>query len=236
YKYNDQGQVTEEIASNATSRVLWVFHYTAHGQASSTGHFTDERGFPRPRAASGAAYVAIRRTPEGWDREIRYLDRRGRPAPIQDGSYGLRQKHDARGLPVLQTLLDAKGRPIQGRDGFAAVRQKFDDLGQLREWAYLGVDGRLTPNVDGIAMIRQTFDEHGNVMEQACFGRDGLPTLHRDGYARVTKTYDEHGSNRSWTLYGLDGRLTLHRRWKYAQSKFTVNKRGLTVEQVYYGL
>jgi hypothetical protein len=236
YKYNDRGQVAEEIASDAQGRILWVFHYTAHGETTSTGHFTDERGFPRPRAASGAAYVAISRTSEGWDRRIRYLDRRGRPAPIQDGSYGLRQEHDARGLPILQTLLDARGRPVQGRDGFAAVRQAFDDLGQLREWAYLGADGRPAMNADGVAMIRQTFDEHGNVLEQACFGRDGRPTLHRHGYARVTKTYDRRGNNTSWTLYGLDGRLTLHRRWKYAQSRFSVNERGLTVEQVYYGL
>jgi tRNA A-37 threonylcarbamoyl transferase component Bud32 len=235
YRYNDRGQVTEEIASNALGRVLWVFHYTAHGDTTSTGQFTDERGFPRPRAASGAAYVAITRTPEGWDRQMRYLDRGGRPAPIQDGSYGLRQEHDARGLPILQTLLDAEGRPFQGRGGFAAVRQEFDDLGRLRQWAYLDVAGRPALNAAGIAGVRQTFDEHGNVLEQACFGQDGRPALHRDGYARVAKTYDEHGNNTSWTLYDVDGRLTLHRRWQYAQSKFSVNERGLTVEQVYYG-
>jgi hypothetical protein len=236
YKYNDRGRLSEEIASNAQGQILWVFHYTVHGETTSTGHFTDERGFPRPRAASGAAYVAISRTPEGWEREIRYLDSRGRPVPIQDGSYGLRQIHDGRGLPILQTLLDAKGQPVQGRDGFASVRQEFDDLGRLREWAFLGVDGRPVLNPDGIAMVRQTFDRHGNVLEQACFGRDGQPTLHRLGYARVKKTYDEHGSNNSWSLYGLDGKLTLHRTWKYAQSKFTPNERGLTIEQVYYGI
>jgi hypothetical protein len=235
YRYNDRGQVTEETASNALGRVLWVFHYTAHGDRTSTGHFTDEHGFPRPRAASGAAYVAVTRTPEGWDRDIRYLDRRGRPAPIQDGSYGLRQAHNAQGLPVLQTLLDARGRPMQGRDGYTAVRQEFEDFGQLREWTYLGADGRPARTPGGVATIRQAYDEQGNVREQACFGPDGRPTLHRDGYARVTKTYDAHGNNTSWSLYGLDGQLTLHRRWKYAQSKFSVNERGLTVEQIYYG-
>jgi hypothetical protein len=235
YRYDDRGQVTEEIASNALGRVLWVFHYTAHGETTSTGQYTDERGFPRPRAASGAAYVAVTRTPEGWEREISYLDRRGRQVPIQDGSFGLRQEHDDRGLPILQTLLDAQGRPFQGKGGYAAVRQEFDERGQLREWAYLGVDGRLALNAEGVALIRQTFDDDGNVLEQACFGRDGQPTLHRIGYARVVKTYDEHGSNTSWALYGLDGKLTLHRRWKYALSKFSVNERGLTVEQVYYG-
>jgi tRNA A-37 threonylcarbamoyl transferase component Bud32 len=235
YRYDDRGQVTEEIASNATGRTLWVLHYTAHTETTSTGHFTDERGFPRPRAASGAAYVAVSRTPEGWDREIRYLDRRDQPAPVQDGSYGLRQEHDARGLPVLQTLLDAQGRPMRGKGGYAAVRQEFDDRGRLREWAYLDVDGSPAANPAGLATVRQTFDEHGNVLEQACFGRDGRPTLHRDGYARVVKTYDERGSNTSWTLYGLDGQLSLHSRWGYAQSKFSVNERGLTLEQVYYG-
>jgi hypothetical protein len=236
YRYDDRGQVTEEIASNAAGRILWVFHYTAHGETTSTGQFTDEHGFPRPRAASGAAYVAISRTPEGWDREIRYLDRRGRPARIQDGSYGLRQDYDARGLPVLQTLLDAQGQPLQGKGGYAAVRQEFDALGQLRQWAYLGTDGQPALNADGVAKVCQTFDKYGNVLVQACFGRDGKPTLHRDGYARVSKTYDDHGSLTSWTLYGLDDKLTLHRRWRYAQSKMTVNKRGLTVEQRYYGL
>jgi hypothetical protein len=235
YLYNDRGQVTEEIASNALGRTLWVFHYTAHSATTSTGHYTDQRGFPRPRAASGAAYVAVTRTPEGWDRDLRYLDRRGRPAPIQDGSYGLRQEHDARGLPVLQTLLNAQGRPYQGRAGYAAVRQQLDAQGQLREWAYLDAEGRLVPNAAGVARVRQTFDEQGNVLEQDCFGRDGRPTLHRDGYSRIVKTYDDDGCNTSWALYGLDGRLTLHRRWRYAVSKFRVNERGLTVEQVFYG-
>jgi hypothetical protein len=82
YKYNDRGHVTEETAADALGRILWVFHYTAHGETTSTGHFTDERGFPRPRAASGAAYVAIRRDSQGREREIRYLDRRGQPAPL----------------------------------------------------------------------------------------------------------------------------------------------------------
>jgi serine/threonine protein kinase len=235
YKYDDRGLVAEETASNAAGRTLWVFHYTAHGPTTSTGFFSDERGFPRPRAASGAAYVAVRRSPEGWDQEVQYRDRRDRPASIADGSYGLRQEHDARGLPVLQTLLDAQGQPMQGKGGYAAVRQEFDTLGQLRRWTYLGVDGWPVRNADGVAMIRQSFDEYGNVVTQACYGRDGQPTLHRDGYARVAKTYDEQGNNTSWSLYGLDGRLTLHRRWKYAQSRFKVNERGLTVEQVYYG-
>jgi tRNA A-37 threonylcarbamoyl transferase component Bud32 len=235
YLYNDRGQVTEEIASGALGRTLWVFHYTAHGPATSTGQYTDGRGFARPRAASGAAFVAVTRTPEGWDREIHYLDRRGRPAPIQDGSYGLRQEHDAHGLPVLQTLLDAQGRPFQGRDGYAAVRQQFDDQGQLLQWAYVDAAGRPAPSPAGVAMVRQTFDEHGNVVEQACLGPDGRPTLHRDGYARIVKTYDEHGSNTSWALYGTGGQLTLHRRWRYALSRFKVNERGLTVEQVFYG-
>jgi tRNA A-37 threonylcarbamoyl transferase component Bud32 len=235
YRYDDQGKVTEEIASNAQGRILWVFQYTAHGSTTSTGYYKDERGFPRPRAASGAAYVAFSRTPEGWDREIRYLDRRGRPAPIQDGSYGLRQEHDARGLPVLQTLLGARGQPMEGRDGVAAVRQEFDDLGRLKEWVFLGLDGRPALTPGGVARIRQTFDEHGNVLEQACFGVDGGPTLHRDGYARVAKTYDEHGNNTSWTLHGLGGQRTLHQHWQYAQSRFKVNDRGLTVEQIFYG-
>src|SRR5262249_14353473 len=161
------------FAYDAQGQLLWVFHYTIHGELTSTGQFRDQQGLPRVRAASGAAYVAISRTPEGWDREIRYLDSRGRPAAIDDGSFGSRQQHDARGLPVLQTLLDAKGQPMQGRNGFAAVRQKFDDLGRLKEWAYLGADGRPALNPTGIAMVRQTFDEHGNVLEQACFGRDG---------------------------------------------------------------
>src|SRR5262249_31370341 len=56
----------------------------------------------------------------------------------------------------------------------------------------------------------------------------------RDGYARVAKPSDARGSNTSWTLYGLDRRLALHSRWGYAQSKFSVNERGLTLEQVYY--
>jgi hypothetical protein len=236
YKYNDHGQVTEEIASDPLGRILWVFHYTAHGHATSTGHFTDESGFPRPRAASGAAYVAVSRTDEGWDREIRYLDRRGRRAPIQDGSYGVRHDCDARGLPLLQTLLDVQGQPMRGRDGFAAVRQTYDDLGQQRELAYLDSNGRPAANTEGIAGVRQTFDEQGNAVELTWFGADGRPVLTRHGYACVTKTYDERGSTTGWRFFGVDGRPTLHSRWKYAETRLSVNERGLTLEQVYHGL
>jgi hypothetical protein len=236
YRHNDLGQVADEFAFDAQGMLLWVFHYTTHGETTSTGHFKDRHGFPRARAASGAAYVAISRTPQGWEREIRYLDSRGRPVPSDDGSYGLRQEHDDRGLPVLQTFLDAKGQPVQGKDGFAGVRQEFDKVGQLKEWTYLGVDGRPALSPAGIATVRQSFDEHGNVLEWACFGPDGKPALHRIGYASVTKTYDERGSNTSWSLFGLDGKPALHRTWKYASSKFTVNERGLTVEQIFYGV
>src|SRR5262245_20079326 len=236
YKFDDRGQISEEIASDSQGRVLWVFHYTAHGPNTSTGHFTEERGFPRSRAASGAAYVAITRTPEGWEREIRYLDGRGRPVPIQDGSYGLRQEHDPRGLVVLQTLLGAEGKPMTGKNGFAAVRQAFDDRGQQIQSAYLGLDGRPAKNADGIAVIRQAYDEHGNPVEQAYFDANGQPAWHHDGYACVKKTYDERGSNTGWSLHGPKGKLTLHNRWRYAQSKLTVNERDRTLEQVYYGL
>lgn len=236
YKYNDTGQVADEFAYDAEGLLVWVFHYTSHGENASTGYFKDRRGFPRARAASGATYVAVSRTPQGWEREIRYLDSRGRPAASADGSFGLRQDHDDLGLPILQTLLDARGQPIQGKDGFAAVRQEFDEFGRLKEWSYLGIDGKAALNPAGVATVRQTFDEHGNVVEWNCLGRDGRPRLHPTGYASVKKTYDERGSNTSWTLFGLDGKLTLHRTWRYAQSKFTVNERGLTVEQVYYGL
>jgi hypothetical protein len=236
YTYDDRGQISEESASDLQGRALWVFHYTAHGPSTSTGHFTEERGFPRSRAASGASYVAVTRTPEGWEREIRYLDGRGRPAPIQDGSYGLRQDHDARGLVQMQTLLNAEGKPMTGKNGFASVRQAFDDLGQQIESAYLGIDGRPARNADGISVIRQGYDEYGNPVEQAYFDAGGKPALHRDGYARVTKTYDERGGNTGWSLHGPDGKPTLHSRWHYTQTKMTLNERGRTRDQVYYGL
>ena len=52
YRYDDQGRVAEELAFDQRGKVLWVFHYTAHGERS-TGHYTDHRGFPAPAPAPG---------------------------------------------------------------------------------------------------------------------------------------------------------------------------------------
>ena len=50
--------------------------------------YIDRNGFPQARSGSGAAYVKIVRSEQGFDREIRYFDIKGNPRLDEKGGFG----------------------------------------------------------------------------------------------------------------------------------------------------
>jgi hypothetical protein len=231
YRRGQQGELLEETAFDRTGNTIWMLHYTT----PTTAHYTDPRGLPRARTGSGAAYLEFVWTEEGFEGEVRYLDRSGLPHPNDEGVYGHRKEHDARGLVRSFTYLDARGRPVLHKDGFSRWTASHDERGNQTEKAYLDSDGKPTLCKDGFARLSSTYDEHGNQIEQAYFNLDGKPTLHRDGNARFTSHYDEHGNEIEMAYFGLDGKPTLLKQG-YSRLTCRYDDQGNRIEQAYFDL
>jgi hypothetical protein len=164
YQRNDGGDLIREVAYDRTGRVAWAFHYTT----KTTGYFTDERGFPRPRAGSGAAYVAFVFSNAGLPREVRYLGRNGQRRPDRNGIFGRRIQHDTAGFEVSVEYLGSRGQPVQHPDGHARLTRTYDRQGNLTERAYFRLDGkpafRRSPTRPPAREVMK-YDRDGNLIE-----------------------------------------------------------------------
>src|SRR4029077_15003758 len=94
YRYDQRGDVSEEIAYNRRGAAVWTFQFTGR----NVGHYKDGRGFPAPRAGSGAAYVEFVWSPEGFEQETWYLDPFGKRRPAKNGVTGIRRQPERRGF------------------------------------------------------------------------------------------------------------------------------------------
>jgi serine/threonine protein kinase len=231
YRRGQQGELLEETAFDRNGNVVWALHYTT----PTTAHFTDPRGLPRARTGSGAAYLEVDWTEEGFEREVRYLDRSGRALPNDEGVYGHRQEHDERGFVLSVTFLNASGQPTLHREGYIGWTARYDERGNLTERTFVGLGGKPALRREGFARMTCRYDERGNRTEQAYFGLDGTLTLHKDGYARLTRRHDEHGNVIEQAYFGLDGKPTRHRDGN-AGWRARHDDRGNEIERVYFGL
>jgi YD repeat-containing protein len=205
YGRNEPGDVTEEVARDRAGGLVWVFHYTTR----TTGQFTDDKGFPLPRAGSGAAYVEFTRSEDGLDTEVRYLDRNGRRKPDRDGLAGKRWEYDARGRVVAETCLGLRGQPVRNREGYSRLQRAYDDRGNMTEESYFGPDGRSTLTNAGYARVAFDHDPYGNSIRTRAFDEDGNPAPVLDGIAEMRAVYDDHGNCIAWSCFGPDGKPAL---------------------------
>jgi hypothetical protein len=206
YKRNSKGEVTEEVGSDQHGNVIWTFHYTT----PTTGHFTDARGFPSPRAGSGAAYVEVEYSTDGFEKEIHYLDRNGKPRPNRYGYYGERREFDPRGLPERVVYLDAPGQSGAYEAGSLVSTATYDGQGNRLELAYFDPSGTPILVADGYARVTHSYDGYGNWTERAYFDRDGRPVLSNERVARIVLRHDDHGNAIEVRHFGADGELTLN--------------------------
>jgi YD repeat-containing protein len=190
YRRNEQGDVIEEIAQDRYGNVVWTFRFSTR----TTGYYADERGIPRARGGSGAAFVEFVYTDEGFEQEIRYLDRAGNPQANADGVFAWQQECDPRGLPVALRYLGSAGNPARHKGGYARVTYKYDDRGNKTEVAYFDETGQPLRHKGGLARATYKYDEHGNIVEEAYFDEAGRPTRDEDSCARVTFKRDDRGN------------------------------------------
>jgi tRNA A-37 threonylcarbamoyl transferase component Bud32 len=207
YSRDEQGEVTQEVARDRAGGLAWIFHYTTR----TTGQFTDETGFPRPRAGSGAAYVEFTRSEDGLDQEIRYLDRNGKRKPDRDGVAGKRWEHDRRGRIVAETYLGLRGQPVRNRDGYSRLQRAYDDRGNPIEQTFFGPDGRPTLSNAGCARIAFDYDPYGNAIRARAFDAGGNPVPVWDGITEWKMVYDDHGNPIEWAYFGPDNKPALNR-------------------------
>ncbi|MBM4071247.1 MAG: serine/threonine protein kinase [Planctomycetes bacterium] len=231
FRRNEQGAVTECAARNRTGQVVWTLHYTTAEMA----HFTDKRGFPRPRAGSGATYLRIDWSAEGFPREIHYLDRNGKPRPDQEGVFGTRSEFDELGQEISRSYLGARGQAITTRRGFARYTQTYDRHGNVSDIAYWTAEGRPALHKDGFARVKSHYDDDGSRIQEDYFDRDGKPARNKDGVARMIIKHDDHGNRREFAYFGETGQPVLHRNG-FHRMHVAHDERGQAVEESYFGL
>ena len=125
YRRDGQGELTREVAYDRAGTVVWTFHFATR----TTGYFTDQRGFPRPRAGSGAAFVSFVYTRDGLARELRYLGPTQQPRSDRDGIFGQRREFDGRGLITAVSFLGSGDQPVLHPDGYAKEVREHDTEG-----------------------------------------------------------------------------------------------------------
>jgi YD repeat-containing protein len=229
YKRDDRGRLLEETARDRTGRVVWRLRYTSDRMAN----FTNDEGIPASRSPSGAVFIRFEWSAEGFEKEIRYLDRFGKPQAGRDGTHGRLTTVDARGLPTEETYLGPKGQPGLHREGFGRRTLRYDDQGRLLEQAWFDSRGR--PALAGHLAARETYgyDSWGNRVDWAFFGRDGRPALCACGIARCVLAYDDPGNLVEQRCEGLDGKPCLHRD-RFARAVNRYDHRGNCTEWAYF--
>ncbi len=185
YQRDDRGNLTKEIAHDVMGRVVWTFQLTSN----DSWHYTDERGMILTRAGSGASYVKLFYTDEGWEKEVRFLGRTGNPRPDFTGIFGRRYEHDANGLVTKVLFLGPRGQLVPHPLGYAQIARTWDASGLLLEEKYLDLRGKPARGFFGRGtLIRWTYDEHGRPTSQVSYDLNGNPM---SGSMRFT--YDSAG-------------------------------------------
>jgi tRNA A-37 threonylcarbamoyl transferase component Bud32 len=202
YRRDEQGNLMQEMIYDRRGRPVWTLHYTSPDMA----HYIDRHGVPRPRGKTGATYLRFIPSAEGLAREVRFLDRTGRPCPDGNGVYGERREFDTRGLCTRLTYIDDRGRPALGRDRTAGYTATFDARGNPTAVAYFDRDGRPARYSGGYHRVDNRYDAYGNLVELTYRGTAGTLMAVEGTGARLTARYDAHGNRTEEAYFGTDGR------------------------------
>src|SRR5262249_1814309 len=132
YRRDTEGNVVAEIARDRAGQVVWTLNFS---EGRTTGYYTDNRGLPRARGGTGAAYVAFVYTDDGLPEKMQYLDKEGEAQPNAEGVFAERCEYDERGLRIAATCLDSAGVPTLHKDGYATAITRRDEMGNPIETA-----------------------------------------------------------------------------------------------------
>jgi YD repeat-containing protein len=209
YKYDEHGQVVNEIALDAAGAIVWKFTYTT---SPTKGYYTDSEGNVRPRTRSGAAQIEFAWDDNGYLAGTRYFDVAGNPQPDQDAYFGERYERDAHGLLLVGSDIDRDGKPVLNKHGYAKWQYSYDDEGRVKEVQFLDAQGKPTWHKYGYGCRRMQYDPHGNEVSRSFWEPDGKePAVHKDGYHEWRRQYDKYGMEIETAFFDAAGKPTLHK-------------------------
>jgi YD repeat-containing protein len=224
YQRDGQGELAREVAYDRAGTVVWTFHFAT----KTVGYFRDQRGFPHPRAGSGAAFVSFVYTRDGLARELRYLGPTQQPRSDRDGIFGQRREFDDRGLITAVSFLGSSDQPVLHPDGYAKEVREHDAEGNRTAVAYLGLDGKPVLGPQGYAREAVRYDADGNPVEWRRTGLDGKP-VERDSVRRAK--YDGRGLRVREEIFDGNGEPA----HPVARVEYRYDRRGRQVEEAFFG-
>ena len=193
----------------------------------ATAFYIDRNGFPQARSGSGAAYVKIVRSEQGFDREIRYFDIKGNPQLDENGVFGESPGDRSEDRPrrrFHQPGPRREGARCSARTAIARFAgSPTIDAATMIEAGLLRRAGRPTRHKDGFAKLTAKYDERGNQIEDGLLRR-ARPAHPAQGRLRQVHrpSYDERGNRTEWAYFDEAGQPTRH---KDGYARFTAQLR-----------
>jgi YD repeat-containing protein len=230
YKRNEgSDEVIKIIARDRLGNVDWTFNYFT----PTTGCFADEDGIPRARGGTGAAFLKLTLTSDGFREKQRYLDKDGKPQADAQGVFAYEFALDPGGLPSRWRCLGADDKPVRNKQGYAGVAWKYDARGNLLDESYFDEQGQPIRRKDGSAGWSAKYDTYGNWFEMTYHDEAGQPTRTSLGYARLTAKYDDRGNEIERAYFDAAGRPTRDANG-FASWTARYDEHGNMLEQAYF--
>ena len=226
------GRVQSHKAFDAAGALVWEFFYTK----PDAGFYRHDSAFAqREGVASGAAYINVIRSPEGFDREVRFTDGRS-PQPSPDGVFGYQIESDPQGFVTKVTAIDTAGRPmLLRRLGFAVRQVVYGEKHRVAEIRFFDAQGRPAMGTAGYVALRFTWNDAGNLTAQAFLDdRDRLVFVPLFGYAKVTIGYDDHQRWIETAAYRAPDKLVLFRYADFARRARRYDDQGNVIEEAFF--
>jgi hypothetical protein len=167
YAYDaHQGLVAYEVFLDRHGQRLQstIYPPSEAGQLQSREAYTiGKDGSLAPEKGSCAAFLTYDYSPDGYERQIRYLDQAGNPTPGKDGAFIKRREYDSVGHLTRGFSLWKDGRPMNDDDGNAEARDSYDQSGNQISEEYFDAGGKpIDSKRTGFQRFTCKYDDRGN--------------------------------------------------------------------------
>ncbi|MHC4558003.1 MAG: TAXI family TRAP transporter solute-binding subunit [Planctomycetota bacterium] len=212
YVRDSEGQIVYEKAYDKGNNLIWGLVYcpTVEGRRNRGAYYIGSDGYPKPKVKSAAEMVRFEYDDQGFEKLVRYSDRKHNSIRGPDKAFGRLQYFDELGLKTNITSIDDSNQPMIDEFGNATIKIKYDELGNLVEQVAYDDSNEITTVNDGWAKEKRWYDDSvGNLIEYAYFNVEDEPTLHNVGYHKGTFRYDSRGNVIEYSFYDVNGKPAL---------------------------
>lgn len=207
--FDRAGRVVSETAFDRFGRMVWGAVHAPYTEAegvrptSTRATYLGPDGHPQPQGRSRAEFVAIRYDTNGFEEELRYTDRQGRPMPGPDNAFGQQRIYDSRGREIRRTSLNERGQPMVDKVGNAVAEVDYDPEDNIVASRFLDTANQPTLVNADYASTRLAYDRWGRMTEQRFFGLRGEPVVEtgQTGAHWIVWQYDDRGNVTHIRLY-----------------------------------